>query len=63
MGNTKYTQAKQEANARYDSKTYKVYAFRLRIEDDADIIKDIDEAKENGVSYREWLRNFFEGKK
>lgn len=55
------TQAQAEATARYDAKTYKNYLFRLRLEDDADIIEDIEEAKENGLSYREWLRELFEG--
>lgn len=59
----KYSPAKQEANARYDSKTYKLYPFRLRVEDDADIIRDIDKAKADGISYRDWLRALFEGQK
>ena len=59
---TEYSKAKQEANARYDAKTYKVFTFKLRIEDDADIIKAIQEAQENGMNKREWLRELFDGK-
>jgi hypothetical protein len=35
----KYTQAKQEANARYDAKTYKKIGIALRIDEDAEIIR------------------------
>lgn len=57
-----YNAARQEANARYDAKTYKVLTFKLRLEDDADIIKSIQEAQENGMNKREWLRELFDGK-
>ena len=33
----------------------------LRYEDDADIIESLEEAKENGLSNREWLRELYEG--
>ena len=62
IGNRKYTQARQEANARYDAKTYKLIGFSLRIVEDADIIASIEEAKNKGLSNREWLREIFEGK-
>lgn len=62
MGKREYNAARQEANARYDAKTYKRINLRLRLEDDADIIKSMDEAKEHGISNREWLRELFDGK-
>lgn len=62
MGKREYNSARQEANARYDAKTYKQINFRLRLEDDADIIESILEAQENGISNREWLRELFENK-
>ena len=57
-----YTQAKHDANKRYDSKTYKYIGFNLRLVEDADIIKSISEGKEKGLSNREWLREIFEGR-
>jgi DNA-directed RNA polymerase subunit L len=58
-----YTTARNEANARYDAKTYKNLLFKLRVEEDADILQSIEEAKEKGINKREWLRELFEGKK
>ncbi len=57
----KYTTAQAEAAARYDAKTYRVFTFKLRVDDDADIIASIEEAKEHGINKREWLRGLFEG--
>ena len=61
MAKQKYTEAKQNANRRYDEKTYKRYMVYLRMEDDADIIQSIEEAKEHGYSFRQWLRQLYEG--
>ena len=55
-----YTEARQEANARYDAKTYKAFTFKLRREDDADIIKSIEDAAGSGINKREWLRELFD---
>lgn len=63
MGKRQYTPARQEANARYNSKTYKQYTIVLRWDNDEDIINSIEAAKEKGLSYREWLREIFEGHK
>lgn len=57
-----YTKAKAEAIARYDAKTYKKIMIALRLEDDADIIASIEEAKEHGYTLRQWLRQLYEGK-
>ena len=54
------TQAQSAANAKYDAKTYKTFLFKLRIEDDADIIESIQNAQKNGLNKREWLRELFE---
>ena len=54
------SQAKREANARYDEKTYIQVNARLRKEEDADIIQSIESAKESGLSLREWLRELFD---
>lgn len=44
MGIRKYTPERAANNKRYDDKTYKRVAIRLRIEDDADILADIEDA-------------------
>ena len=58
-----YTPARQEANARYDAKTYKKINIALRREDDADILESLERAKRDKLSNREWLRKIFEGQK
>ena len=55
--------SKREAIDRYDAKTYHNVLFRLRIEDDAEIIKDMNDAFEQGVSRRAWLKAIYEGYK
>lgn len=55
------SESKRAANDRYDSKTYVQFNVRLRIEDDADIIKSISEAHGAGINNREWLRELHEG--
>ena len=52
--------SKREAIDRYDSKTYRKVLFRLRIEDDAEIIKDMDDALNRGINRREWLKGVFD---
>lgn len=54
------TKAKREATDRYDEKTYRVVVFRFRKEDDAEMIKDLDEASANGINHREWLKAIYE---
>ena len=52
--------SKRTAIDKYDAKTYRKVLFRLRIEDDAEIIEDMDEAFSRGLNRREWLRKVFE---
>lgn len=52
-----------QAVARYRAKTYRDVSIKLRLEDDADIINALTEAKAKGISYREWLRELFENQK
>lgn len=54
------SQAKLDANARYDAKTYKLISIKLRLEDDADIIADFQDAHDHGISSREWIRALYE---
>ena len=56
-----YTQAKHDANKRYDAKTYKVVTFHLRLVEDSDILQSLEEAQKRGLAKREWLREIFEG--
>ena len=55
-----YTEAKKQSNKRYDEKTYKTIALRLRLEEDADLIKSFEEARKNGLTGREWFRSLIE---
>lgn len=60
MGVRPYTESRAEANKRYDDKTYKRLSFKLRIDDDADLIEAWRKAHEHGLSNREWLRALIE---
>ena len=62
MSKQKYSPARKEANDRYNAKTYKQVNFRLRLEDDADILKSLEDAQKKGSNNREWLRELFEGR-
>lgn len=57
------TQAKREAIERYHERTYKRVILALRLDEDADIIKDLADAQEHGISYREWLRELYDNQK
>lgn len=61
--NQRFTPAKYAANRKYDAKTYKKVMIPLRYDEDAEIIADIEEAKEHGVNHREWLNSLFYDKK
>lgn len=63
MRSEKVTEAQRAAANRYDVKTYKKISFALRLQDDADIIGDIEAAKAEGLSLREWLRRLFDSAK
>ena len=62
MGKRPYNEARAEANARYDEKTYQLVGIKLRKEDDADILRSIEEAKAKGISLREWVRELYDKK-
>lgn len=57
------SEAKREANARYDEKTYTQFNVRLRKEDDKDILESIEAAHAKGLNNREWLRELFDNQK
>ena len=56
-----YTEARARANSEYDARTFKKHMFRFRLDTDGDIIESIEEAKANGISKNEWLRELFDG--
>lgn len=60
MRSEKVSEARREANNRYDAKTYRRITFALRVQEDADIIRDIEAAQSEGVSLRGWLRDLFD---
>jgi len=57
------SEAKRNANNRYDERTYKRIMIHLRLEEDADIIADIKKAREHSITYRDWLRQLYEDAK
>ena len=59
MGVRKYTEARAKANKKYDEKTYRKITIYLRVEDDAEILDSLDEARQHGFSFREWLRSLY----
>lgn len=63
MAKNNHTPAQREAVARYQAKTYKKINIALRKEEDADIIKAIQEAQDKGLTNREWLRELFDNQK
>ena len=60
MASEKVSEAKRRANDRYDAKTFKKIMFALRLQEDADIIRDIEAAKDKGITLRGWLRNLYD---
>lgn len=58
---TGYTRARAEANAKYNLKTYQQEMFKLRTDEDSEIVASIEAAKARGISKREWLRELFYG--
>lgn len=60
MRSEKVSEAQRLAVERYDAKTYRKVLFALRLEDDADIIKDIEGAQGAGLSLRMWLRGIYD---
>lgn len=42
-------------------KTYQQEMFKLRTDEDAEIVASIEAAKARGISKREWLRELFYG--
>ena len=57
----KYTEAQARAEAAYTARTYKTVLFKFRLDEDADIIRDFEEAQEHGIKKMEWFRGFYDG--
>lgn len=62
MAYQNYKESTRRAIAKYDAKTYKKITLRLRYDEDADIINSLEEATNNGMKAREWLRSLYGGK-
>lgn len=60
MRSEKVSEAQRLAIEKYDAKTYRKVLFSLRLRDDADIIRDIEAARREGLSLRMWLRNVYD---
>lgn len=59
----KNTRAKLDAIEAYRDRTYKRYKFFLLNERDANILTAMEEAKEHGYTYRQWIRDLFDNAK
>lgn len=57
------SEKKRKSNDKYDAKTYKRLMIRFRVGDDDDILKDLKEAQENGITNRERIRQMYEAYK
>ena len=57
-----YTEAQARAFSEYEARTFKKSMFRFRLDTDMDIIDSIEDAKANGISKNEWLRELFDGR-
>ena len=62
MAYQNHKESTRRAIAKYDAKTYKKITLRLRYDEDADIINSLEEATNNGMKAREWLRSLYGGK-
>ena len=51
------THTSNEVKLRYNKKTYKSYNVNFRVNEDAEIIKLIEEEKERGIGTTETFRN------
>lgn len=54
------SQARYEANKRYDAKNLKREDFNLRLKEDTDLIEYIEEQKSHGYTYRQIIRELWE---
>lgn len=54
--------AQLQANERFKGKTYRCILFEMRLQEDADIIASLEDAKQHGVKKMEWMRSIYEGK-
>ncbi len=54
-----YTPKKNITNKKYDDKTYKKMVIRLRLVEDAELIDAIQKAKDDGITFREWLWSLY----
>ena len=50
-----------EAQSRYDKKTYKHYKFNLRKVEDADVLEFFEQEKQKGISATDVIRKFVRG--
>ena len=58
---SKYTEAQARASEAYEARTFKKILFKFRLDEDADILRDYEDALENGIKKTEWFRGFYDG--
>ena len=57
------TVAQMRASKKHQKKTYRTIKITFDKEKDAEIIKAIEDAKNSGIKYREWLKSYYEDAK
>lgn len=63
MAKDNHSPSQRAAVARYHAKTYRKLTLSLRKDEDADIIESMENARNNEIPYREWLRELFDNQK
>lgn len=59
MAKRTYTEAQAMATNKYRAKTYRMINVKLRLDEDAEIIKSLEDSQKSGKSYREWLQELY----
>ena len=57
------SEKKKASNKRYDEKTYTRIIMNFRTEDDAEFLKVLQDARNEGIPYREVLSEWFKAYK
>lgn len=57
------SEAKRRANTKYAKEKQTHIGVRLRLDEDADIIRNLEKAKKYGYSSNEWLQALYRGER
>ena len=57
-----YSEAQGRASMKYEAENLKNIVFHFNIHEDGDILDSLEEAKQHGITRRQWIRAYFEAK-